>query len=211
MIGRAGCFLPHRARQGFTLIELIIAIAIFSLIGLSSTLILNGVLTANETSVRHGDVMANMQRGLLFMRRDFEQIQARGITDEFGNEQAAVLGQDFVVEFTHNGWSNPLPDVHRRSSLQRVRYLLEEDALVREYWPVLDRAQNSLPLRAVLLRSIKRFVVRYYDAEDKQWLEQWPPLAPERKKDLPAVIEVLVESETLGEIRRLYGTVGEGA
>ena len=204
------CHCGHRVQQGFTLIELIIAIAIFSLIGLSSTLILNGVLTANETSMRHGDVMANMQRGLLFMRRDFEQIQARGITDEFGNEQATVVGQGFVVEFTHNGWSNPLPSYHRRSSLQRVRYRLEEDVLIREYWPNLDRAQNSLPLKANLLHSIKRFVVRYYDPQDKQWLEQWPPLEPERKRELPAVIEVLVESETLGEIRRLYGTVGGG-
>ena len=197
--------------SGFTLIELVIAIGIFALIGLSATFVLNGILTANETSQRHGDEMASLQRGFLFIRRDFEQIIQRPILDEYGTELSAVIGQETGVEFTRTGWSNPLPDNHRRSELQRLRYVLEEGALIREYWFELDRASNASARRAVLLNGVNRFVVRYFDVKSKEWLPAWPPLDPERKNDLPEVIEVLVEGENFGELRRLFSITGGAA
>ena len=197
--------------QGFTLIELVIAIGIFALIGLSATFVLNGILTANETSQRHGDEMASLQRGFLFIRRDFEQIVQRPILDEYGTELSAVIGLETGIEFTRTGWSNPLPDNHRRSELQRLRYVLEEGALIREYWFELDRASNASARRAVLLDGVNRFVVRYFDAKSKEWLQAWPPLDPERKNDMPEVIEVMVEGENFGELRRLFSITGAAA
>ncbi|MBV1872495.1 MAG: type II secretion system minor pseudopilin GspJ [Gammaproteobacteria bacterium] len=200
-----------KRQQGFTLIELVIAIGIFGLIGLSATFILNGILTANETSQRHGKEMASLQRGFLFIRRDFEQIVQRPIMDEYGTEQSAVIGYETGVEFTRTGWSNPLPDHHRRSELQRLRYALEEGALIREYWFELDRASNTAPRRAVLLKGVNRFVVRYFDKKSQDWMPSWPPIDPARKNDLPEVIEVLIEGKNLGELRRLYSITGGGS
>ncbi|MBL4606699.1 MAG: type II secretion system minor pseudopilin GspJ [Pseudomonadales bacterium] len=197
-------------QKGFTLIELVIAIGIFSLIGLSARLILNGILTANEVSQRHGDQMAALQRGFLFIRRDFEQIINRPIVDEYGTEQGSVIGIENGVEFTRAGWSNPLPDNHRRSELQRLRYVLEEGSLIREYWFELDRASNTSARRAALLSDIKHFALRYYDGKTKEWMQTWPPVDPERKNDLPQVIEMLIETENMGEIRRLF-SIASGA
>jgi len=195
--------------RGFTLIELVIAIGLFALIGLSATLILNGILTANDSGIRHGEQMAGAQRAFLFMRRDFEQIIKRPVYDEYGSLQQAVVGQDFVVEFTRTGWSNPLAKYHKRSEEQRVRYSLEEGVLIREHWLALDRAPNMTAQRTVLMQNIKRLVVRYYDANTQEWLSNWPPQDEARRNDPPRVIEILIDSDTLGEIRRLYG-VAEG-
>lgn len=191
--------------RGFTLIELIIAIGLFALVGLSATLILNGILTANESGERHGDQMASLQRIFLMMRRDFEQIIQRPVHDEYGTTLSALIGQEGVVEFTRGGWSNPLAAYHKRSEQQRLRYSLEEGSLIREHWLTLDRAPNVVPERTVLLQNVKRLVVRYYDATTKEWSSSWPPLDETRRNDLPAVIEMLIDIEGLGEIRRLYG------
>lgn len=191
--------------RGFTLIELIIAIGLFALVGLSATLILNGILTANESGERHGNQMASLQRIFLMMRRDFEQIIQRPVHDEYGTTLSALIGQETTIEFTRSGWSNPLAAYNKRSEQQRLRYSLEEGALIREHWLALDRAPNAVPERTVLLQNVKRLVVRYYDATSKEWSSSWPPVDQTRSNDLPAVIEMLIDSEGLGEIRRLYG------
>lgn len=80
---------------------------------------------------------------------------------------------------------------------------------MREHWLALDRAPNMTAQRTVLMQNIKRLVVRYYDANTQEWLSNWPPQDEARRNDPPRVIEILIESDTLGEIRRLYG-IAEG-
>lgn len=195
--------------RGFTLVELIIAIGLFALVGLSATLILNGILTANESGEKHGQQMASLQRGFLMMRRDFEQIIKRPVHDEYGTTLPALIGQESTIELTRSGWSNPLAAYHKRSEQQRVRYSLEEGRLMREHWLLLDRAPNVVPERTVLLQNVKQLLLRYYDATSKEWSSSWPPADESRRNDLPSVIEVLIDSDELGEIRRLYG-IAEG-
>lgn len=202
------CSPAGSGSRGFTLIELIIAVFIFAVIGVVSATILSSVLDTNAVSERKSERLAELQRGLLFMTREVEQIVSRSVRDELGSKLAPVIGDEQILEFTRNGWSNPLPDVFVRSDMQRVRYSLEEGNVIREYWQVLDRAEDSLPLRSVFIPNIKHFALRYYDGKEQTWLSQWPPLDPDREADIPQVVEVLIESETYGQIRRLFSLVG---
>ncbi|PCJ20471.1 MAG: type II secretion system protein GspJ [Gammaproteobacteria bacterium] len=198
---------PARTK-GFTLIELIVAIFIFAVIGVASTSILSSMLDTNELSQKRGDVLSELQRGMLFMGRDLEQIVARSIRDELGSSQPGVAGDEQTVEFTRNGWNNPIPGKLVRSDLQRVRYSFEEGRVMREYWPVLDRAQDSQPIRREFIPGLTNFSIRYFDSQAKEWLSFWPPFDEARRNELPQVMEVLIESESYGEIRRLFGVTG---
>ena len=200
--------LPKPVEPGFTLIELIVAIFIFAVIGVASTSILSSVLDTNEFSLQRSEKIAELQRGLLFMSRDLEQIVPRAVRDELGSSLPPVMGDEQVVEFTRTGWNNPLPEMFLRSDMQRVRYSYEEGSVMREYWQVLDRAQDSHPIRSEFIPGLKNFAIRYFDGVDKAWLSYWPPFDPERKDDLPEVMEILIESEDYGEIRRLFGVTG---
>src|SRR5699024_10295723 len=112
--------------------------------GLSSVLeTREGVTAALERS-------RTLQMAVWRIRRDIEQIVPRPIRDQFGDRQPPVFGTpEAGLTFTHNGWRNPLD--RPRSSLQRTRYLLDEDSnLVRAHWRTLDRAPETVPVKSIL-------------------------------------------------------------
>lgn len=196
--------------DGFTLLELLIALAIF---GLLSVMSYSGLRTVMEQQVRtqeSADRLAELQKIFLLMQRDMEQIVPRPIRDEFGDESPALVGSE-VLQFTRGGWSNPL--ARPRSNLQRVGYAFENDRLVRYSWQVLDRAQDSLPLEQPLSEAIVNMSVRYLSPDD-EWLTSWPEQksasqqvgGPQitQKVVLPKVVEITLEHEFYGEIVWLF-------
>ena len=108
--------------RGFTLLEVLIAISIFALIGLGSNAVLRTVVNAEDTARGVGDEVATLRRALGTMERDFTRLTLRNINDEYGDPLPALMVNTGVhpIEMTHAGWNNPaqLP----RSSLQRVAY-----------------------------------------------------------------------------------------
>ena len=71
--------LKSSKARGFTLLEVLIAIAIFSLISMSSFSIFNTVLKSNESSKVRTDRVNELQRGFLLIERDLLQIAERSI------------------------------------------------------------------------------------------------------------------------------------
>ena len=193
---------------GFTLIELLLALSIFAALGVLTSITLSSVLKTDEVTEIKSVHLAAMQRAQLFLRRDIGQVVSRPIRDEFGTSLPALKGNSAGIEFTRTGWRNPVPENNVRSELQRVSYFMEEGELVRRYWYVLDRSQDTQPVERSILKEVDNFSLRYFDASNKQWLEAWPPLDEDRKTDLPAVIEITVNTKPFDVIVRLVGLSG---
>jgi general secretion pathway protein J len=111
-------------------------------------------------------------------------------------------------EFLHlsrNGWRNPAG--HDRSHLQRISYRLEDGQLMRQSWRVLDRAQDSVPVVTFLLDGIQQASVRLLDQQDR-WHNEWTVSLDNKKpKPLPKAIEITLDIEKMGEIRRIFPIV----
>jgi general secretion pathway protein J len=115
-----------------------------------------------------------------------------------------------LVEFTRAGWTNPTGI--NRSTLQRVRYRLVDNKLYRDYWGVLDRTLNSTPIEVQLLDKVQSVTFRFMD-NGRQWQTTWPasqatqvagaPAASFASRDLPIAIEVTINLQDWGEIKRL--------
>jgi general secretion pathway protein J len=190
-----------RPAAGFTLLELLVALAIFSLVAVMSYEGLKSVLNQQAATEVQADALAQLQKVYLLLQRDIEQVVPRPVRDEFGDEQPALAGDD-ALQLTRGGWSNPAGRL--RSSLQRVGYAYEDRELVRYSWAVLDRAQDSEPQRQPLIGDIEEMTIRYL-ANNNEWQEQWPdPLATEdgtvATTTLPRAVEMTLDHERFGPL-----------
>lgn len=194
--------------RGFTLLEMLVALAIFGLLAVMSYGGLASVLEQQFRTQAEAERLAELQKAYLVMQRDIEQVVKRPVRDEFGDEQAPLVG-DLTLELTRGGWSNPLG--RPRSTLQRVAYAWEDRQLRRYVWQVLDRAQDSQPVEQLLLDNVEDMQLRYLVATD-EWTEQWPQsyqnsglnVAEVVPAVLPAAVEVTIEHEHYGPLVWLF-------
>lgn len=203
--------LPIRNR-GFTLLELLIAITIFSIIATFVYAGLDIVLDTKQQTEQHLERLAKLQLGLHLMQQDIEQAVDRPIRDEFGETQPALRGgglSGMLLELTRGGYANPMKLT--RSQLQRVGYQLEEKTLYRVSWPVLDRAQDTQPRRQKLFDGIENISLTFFDQAMKRqttWPSKTEGMSNNSPADtppgLPKGIEVTLETETMGTLRRVF-------
>jgi general secretion pathway protein J len=194
-----------KRQQGMTLLELLIAVAVFAILAALAYGGLNVVLSTSRIANDEAERLADVQRVLARIGADVEQMANRPVRDTYGDVLDAVVSdydeaQGSRLEFTRHGRQNPAAEA--RSSLQRVAYRLSEDKILRESWAVLDRAQDTLPYEADMLDGVKRFEVRFIDSNGESqetWQTDVTASVP-----LPSAVEVILELEDWGEIRRLY-------
>ena len=205
--------MPVRRRTaGFTLLELLIAIALFALLGLGTYRMLEAVLRSDQATVEQEQRLRALSRAVWLFERDLQQVSPRPIRDAFGDEANAFIGQTAgedgapLLELTRSGWRNPTG--LRRANLQRVRWRLAGGRLERLYWVVLDRDLDSAPREQRVLDDVTALELRYLD-ENGGWHEEWPPFefgrggtenAAER---LPQAVELILEVPRYGRLSRL--------
>lgn len=206
------------SQAGLTLIELLVAVAIFSLLAALSYGGLVNVLDSRRAVDVESQRLATLQRTFLRIGRDLEQAAPRAIRDAFGDQQPALHnqvdsyeGMQTVIELSVVG-RRTLPG-ETRGSLQRISYVLRDGALLRLSWPVLDRAQDTMAHESSLLDGVEDLQLRYL-TEDGDWLTQWPPVAAATTAvaalppALPRAIELNIELKHWGSLRRLYRVAG---
>jgi len=198
-----------RYSRGFTLIELLVALVIFVLLAVMAYGGLTRVLDARDSFERHNDRLSALQMTFMLMGRDIEQAVDRPIRDAFGDPLPALSGDQLGLELTRDGWRNP--GGFMRSRLQRVGWRLDDDGLHRLAWAVVDRAPDSEPVQPVMLDQVEGLVIRFLN-EQGQWFDQWPPSqANATQLDLPKAVEVTLELDDWGEIRRLFRVMTDRA
>lgn len=198
--------------SGFTLLEVIIAIAIFAAMYVFAQYAFTQALDNRALLMEHAAQQESRQRLLLQLSQDIEQLIARPVRDGFGDLEPALMGDDRHLTFTRLGWSNVL-ELRQRSQMQRLSYALEEGELIRYHWPYLDQTVDTEPVRTLVAEGVESVRWRYLmrGANNKwEWQELWPPLSmenvPPLQQPLPNSIELTLEfaeGETLHRFFRI--------
>lgn len=192
--------------NGFTLLELLVAIGMFAILGVLAYGGLNTVLTAQTHTKEEAERLAALQLCMRYLQRDIEQFVDRPVRDKFGDlKPSLIVSEQPSVEFTHSGWRNPAGLL--RSQLQRVSYGLDDEStLIRLTSPLLDGADDDELIRTPLLEGVEGLEIRVLDEQNK-WQKEWPPLSEAQQApgdtQQPIALEISLVADPWGEIRRL--------
>lgn len=210
---------PHPPESGFTLVEVLIAMAITAFVSVLSYQTLSTALAGIESARTESERLHEINRAFTVLSRDVRQMTNRPVRDEFGQMASAVSGGELArdpLRLTRSGWHNSTGAP--RSTLQRVVYRLEEDKLLRLSYPVLDRTTAIEPTETVLIDGVEVFELRFLPSvnalevdrnqiiDRRFWQENWVADVGFTDKiiDPPAAIEVRVILSDWGELERLY-------
>jgi len=197
-------FNKNKQYSGFTLLELLVALSIFSMISVMAYGGLQTVITTKNTTQEASARIAEVQMLVMRISNDLRQAITRKVRDEHGGDIPAMQlesSNQGALEWSRAGYRNPAN--LKRSNIQRVAYKIEENKLIRVSWPVLDRAQDTKALESEVLSKITAIDWRFLNNQNV-WLSQWPAVGTKAAQySLPKAIELNLELEDFGKVRRL--------
>lgn len=220
MLRRAG------QQSGFTLLEVLVAIAVFAVVAAGVYRVLTAMVATHERVVSHSDALREMQRALWIIEADLGQLVMRDIREPNDDRAPAFIADDddYLLQFTRQGLRNPL--LFRRSDLQRVAYSLgpepvdpddrdarrqrDKDArhLLRHSWGAVDRLDDTTENVQVLLRDVEEVELAFLN-EKGDWKKEWPDKKFDDKEHgrlLPEAVKIIIKTEKNGRIERLFQT-----
>ena len=199
--------MSRQYSQGFTLIEILVAMMVFGILTILAYMSLGQTLANADILTERMDRLQAIQRTMRYLSNDLTAASPRPVRSEIGDTYLPALmvssGNDFALAVTHGGWSNPagLP----RSTQQRSVYLLQDGKLFRVYYNVLDSTYSNNAISTEILDGVLALEFRLFQ-DNGETTNQWPPqgaqgAAAERMR--PRAVEIVLTLEGDGEIRRL--------
>jgi len=195
--------------RGFTLLEILVAITIFSIMSIVALTGIKAIIDSQEAADNVVNRIKLLQKTFFYLEQDLRFALERGVRDEFGSPQPAIVAGNTGSQgltLTRTGVNNP--QGLQRSSLIRVRYWLKEDTLMRSRYRMLDRAGEANSNDRSLISQLEELEFRFLQ-QNNEWTDNWPPINPvANQKVLPKAVEISLIHETMGKISRIVALPG---
>ncbi len=186
------------SRAAFTLVEILIAMGIFSMVLASIYSTWTAILRASKVGT---DAAAAVQRA---------RVTVRTLEESLSSAQSFVLNQDLYGFVAQNGDDAYLSFVARLASsfprsgkfgdldLRRVTFSLESASdssgqrLVLRQTPLLmDMDEDEKQHPVVLAKNVKEFKTEFWDSRLQDWIDEW-----KQTNQLPALVKVSLKLAT---------------
>ncbi|WAG78446.1 type II secretion system minor pseudopilin GspJ [Metapseudomonas furukawaii] len=179
--------------RGFTLLEVLIAMALFSLLGLACYQLLERVTHGEQRIQQHERQWRRLQRAMDLLQRDLWQAMAHPLPDDPSRRQA-LIGRADRVRLVRGGWANPL--LETRSEVLAVEHRWEQGQWWREFRPL----EGGVLRRQRLLDGVTLRRLQYVDAAGRLQ-DAWP--AAGEPLSLPRALVLELDAPGFPELRRV--------
>ena len=194
---------------GFTLLEMVVAIGIFSVIAAISYASIDRFLDIRTTIKLRHDQLRLLQRTMGLMEMDMRFMLNRPVRDGFGDDEASLISFGNLAldegELVRLTTSQPDPELPV-ARLRRISWRLLDGDLQRVSWSVLDRDQDSQEYVVTLLREVEAATLSYYlygEDESLQIETEWVDT-----NGLPVGVEFVLTLQNGRQYRRLFTVLG---
>jgi len=188
--------------SGFTLLEVLVAVTIFALLGMAAYSGLDAVLKARERLENENRQWRSVALFWHRLGRDLAAYVDRPVRLRGSAPQAAFLGEPNAIgeyaaqlEITRLGAADA-----GYTPPERVAYRLREGKVEWLRWPTLDSGPRATPDVAVLLEGVTTLEMTYRDSAGN-WNPRWPPAA---NQSHPTAVKVILKLESGEELSRIY-------
>ncbi|MGP4119593.1 type II secretion system minor pseudopilin GspJ [Psychrobacter aquimaris] len=158
-----------RSQRGFTLLELMVAMAIFAMLAVAGWQVFDSVNRARERAQFHADNLAVLQYAYLQLQQDMGQIipyqipntQNVSVINNSANNSAQaneIVPEPFMsldgehVSFVR--FADPDPRYQSSMSVQHIEYIFADERLIRRQYTSIDGGRDSISLDSVLLEGV---------------------------------------------------------
>jgi len=183
---------------GYTLIEVIIALAIFAILGTISVGLLGRAFDTSAHLKAKIEPLAELQLAVTRMNRDIVQMVKRGAP--------FFTGETNYTEFTRGGIVHPDAE-EVQSTLKRVALLCKHNKeLVRKTWARVNPLNPDDFQEQILINNLEACEFSYL-TNGNIWLSEWPMASTEPKEkspSFPLAIQLKLKLKNFGDISLLF-------
>lgn len=186
-----------KRHNGYTLIEILIALFVFSIFGVITASVINNMAITKQSSNQNFSQLDKLQFTTALLNQDFMQIIDRKISISQTKNEPALTGNHQEITFSRMGNINPNA-IEARSSLSRVHYYLANGCLMRTSSFTLDKANDKAPKnKSCVLSQVNEITLTYVDSN----LHQNPLW---QNNALPKAINLTIKHQQLGDLTFFY-------
>jgi len=186
--------------QGFTLLEVLVAIGIFSIVAMVSYSTLDTYLEQRERLTTHYAKLERLQRMFILLERDIQFSVPRAVRDG-GDVQAAMTSGDGDILIA---MTVAQADIQSATgiSLRRVEWRQDGDELIRSEWRILDRDSQSKAAELLVSDEVTDMEINYFLYNPRTGVSTKSRLDP---GEFPAGIEINITLKSGERYRRVFG------
>lgn len=174
-----------KSRLGFTLVELMVAIAIFAVLSALGWKIFDYVVKVKDRNAQHELQLSELQQAYQQILNDTMQIVPLNASIRQELEPALALDNNHI-RFSKTGVSDPLQQGLPSDERIEYRYQADEKKLYRLKYVDLNHNAAVQPLSSVLLEHVDAFELAALNPEAE---DTWPTTQTDRQD--PQLLQVL--------------------
>jgi general secretion pathway protein J len=189
-----------RTPRGFTLLEVMIAVAITAVIGSMAAGVYQQVDRAASAARDQGERYAGARLALTRMSRELSMAFLSEHYDRarFRDRPTLFKGESDQLLFSTMAHVRLAQDA-KESDQAMVEYLVErdpvsgKDALFRREKVRIDDEPDRGGRKDLVATHVKGISLQYWDLKRKEWVREWSTRTPEKLNELPTRIRIALE------------------